>query len=628
MNLFSSISYNYNASRMESQPITADKLVPKVKELNTSWVSLTFLSSNYRTVTRELNTMQAVDLQTFLNTLCDTLANEGNNDPIAVLDALADLLPLESLMENAQTVEEALKQAAVSFQRAQYHAKIKSDGIPSTVGREVSRVLDSILTTINGFVKLLDFSALVDPDEETDPLSLQFRFQSMMEFFTVIGTVLATYAATSALSPTAVSAILLGIGFLAISWKYIKPQPRTLRNFTPISRDIENGQIPTSNGTSKGVKQIAKNIKAGFNVMVIGPPRTGKNQNVYAFVKEILRKEHPELAHMQAHYINTASISQLKNSPWGGGAAAYLAQLEKEMGSYADNMILIFDEIHNAYMLESNLGENLKNYLEAGGKFRHVIGITTVGGYEKYIKGNAFADRFERVYIENTGRDETIKIMNEYLIHAGKTEAVTQESIEEIYEIASKLPNARLPFHAINLLKKCVTSTDRTQDTPHEQELDDLIIKRDGLLASNALPSFDTLQSLNQEIEELQKVVDKEKKQIDAVFHAKDLVAKADEEAYKTILKVSKSALQTLKIDNAADSKLLKRWILINKFMKPALSSYVQKVAEEACLNIQISPDHVRSIHQANPEETDREGSPDSSLAAAPGSLANINEVV
>src|SRR5699024_4064117 len=75
----------------------------------------------------------------------------------------------------------------------------------------------------------------------------------------------------------------------------------------------------------------------------------------------------------------------------------------------------------------------------------------------------AFSLRFDRVDIENTSQDETLKILSDTLLRS-RSQPLTEDGvIDKIYEKSCELQNAPQPATSLKLLKRCINRTEKTQ---------------------------------------------------------------------------------------------------------------------------------------------------------------------
>ena len=138
-----------------------------------------------------------------------------------------------------------------------------------------------------------------------------------------------------------------------------------------------------------------------------------------AFAQAVERGDYPELKGKKVFYINTTALIGERNGPSVFTGGSVLKRISDAMGVNRKDIILVLDEIHNACKENSKAADQLKTYIDEGGDFPHVIGITTDEEYESYVKKNtAFSLRFDPVKIQNTSEDETLKILSDTLLQS------------------------------------------------------------------------------------------------------------------------------------------------------------------------------------------------------------------
>ena len=137
-------------------------LIQKIKLINAPWR----LKNNHE-VASTLKKMDPIDLQILLHELFRQIAREGHKDPATIIDRLADFLPIEKLLDKNkhETVDSNLKEAKKLFDQADYYFKTKSQNTPKTIRKEVSKILNGIVSLIGSLIKLFDITELFDPEE-------------------------------------------------------------------------------------------------------------------------------------------------------------------------------------------------------------------------------------------------------------------------------------------------------------------------------------------------------------------------------------------------------------------------------------------------------------------------------
>ena len=166
---------------------------------------------------------------------------------------------------------------------------------------------------------------------------------------------------------------------------------------------MRNGNF-LAQGRKESLDEMANIIKMNRHPILIGSSYVGKTLTAKAFALAIERGDYPELKGKIVFRINTADLISQK------AEINILNKISEMMGRHRQDIILVLDDIHLAYKNNEKIAEQLKLFLDENGAFPHVIGITTNKEYDNYIKdNNHFSLRFDRVNIENTSQNETLK---------------------------------------------------------------------------------------------------------------------------------------------------------------------------------------------------------------------------
>ncbi|MBD3366116.1 AAA domain-containing protein [candidate division WWE3 bacterium] len=218
------------------------------------------------------------------------------------------------------------------------------------------------------------------------------------------------------------------------------------------------------------IKEIA-NLLSGskkVNVMIVGPPGSGKTSIVKGIAEQIIKgTEYEKIANKRIVSVESgALVAGAKSS---GDVAAKFKLVMKDALESGD-IILFFDEIHN---LVSGVGGDatevssvysiLEPYLSTGQI--QVIAATNRKTYRKYIEPNgAFARLFHVVDIEPSTNEETKDILKYLSFDIEEEEGVliTLPAIKKIIRLSSKLIQERVfPDKAVDVLNRCVRVVSR-----------------------------------------------------------------------------------------------------------------------------------------------------------------------
>jgi len=200
------------------------------------------------------------------------------------------------------------------------------------------------------------------------------------------------------------------------------------------------------------------------NVMIIGPPGSGKTSIVKGIAKSVVEGiEFEEIANKRIVSIEMgALVSGATNS---GDMAQKFQKIMEEVTKSGD-IILFFDEVHNLVSGVSNdetdvssIYSILEPYLSTG-KIQ-VIAATNRKTFRKYVEPNgAFARLFHIVDIDPSTGEETEDILKHLSFGIESTEGplVTFLAIKKIVRLSQDLIQERVfPDKAIDVLNRCVS---------------------------------------------------------------------------------------------------------------------------------------------------------------------------
>jgi hypothetical protein len=550
----------------------------------------------------KLKIINPVELTKVLqNFFIELVQEDAITDPVTVLNRLASIIPLSKMKAAAQPeITDVLQEAKDMFEEAKLYIQIKEESISLAPGikARISAVLDGIISVIESIIVAFGIGDFSKPPE-TD-LHADFKSQKIMmllSIFSMITTMILPLlgAATGGLI---IGGIFLGIAALSTIWPFIKPKtthlPANAENWT---KQVQNGGF-VAQGRKESIDEIANIIKINRHAILVGPSRVGKSLTAKAFAQAIERGDYPELKGKIVFRINTSDIVGQTASFLGGGNTI-LNKISAAMGRHRNDIILVLDEIHMACKNNEKIADQLKTFLDENGEFPHVIGITTEEEYDKQVKDNhAFSLRFDRVNIENTSQDETLKILGTTSLRSRSNPIIQEDVLEHIYEESCKVKDAPQPATSLKLLKRCINKTEKTQRSPTEKKITEVsnkILSLRSLSAACQGRKKDTkvqIVELERQMQELQETLITEQRELDKLFKAKDLLNRVTKQTYSSVLKMSAIAQKTI---NAKNEKQLK-FFLINELLRQTLKSHIEKTAKAAGVKAVIDKELVDEV--------------------------------
>jgi len=601
MNSFNSI--NSSSSHLTT-PLSPEDSSAIVRQLK-----LIAVNRFFRPETTTLNKLETIDpeeLTKILHRLFSELLHLNSmKDPVQCLERLAAVLPLEKI-QGAVHVEDALEEAKNMFEEAKLFLQMSQGNSSPTIRARISTLLDGILAALESIIMAFGMGDFFQPAESG--MHADFKSQKIIMLLSLFGmiTTMILPLLGIATGGIIVGAIFLTIIALSILWPYIKPRPSHLPgNAQNWTQQVQHGGF-VAQGRKQSLDEIADIFKRHRHAMLVGPSRVGKSLTAKAFAQAIEQGDYPELKGKVVFRINAADIVDQKPSFLGGGSNI-LKEISAAMGRHRDEVILVIDEAHMlCKSKKSIIADQLKLFLDKGGAFPRVIGITTKAEYEEHVEKNvAFALRFEKVDIENTSEDETIKILSDTILSHPSKPLMANNVLGDIYERSGK-DEAPQPTSALQLLERCITRTERKQKSRMAKEMLEISAAIESLrsqaIAYRGVRHYTAkIASLEKKRAELQKKEDEGKDDLDTLFRSKDLLDRVIKETYTSLIKMStlletpgKSSVEeaepdtmmgkeqskakiTQKTMTTKNEKQLKLFLLLHKSLAPFLYSHIEK---------------------------------------------------
>ena len=240
------------------------------------------------------------------------------------------------------------------------------------------------------------------------------------------------------------------------------PQPEDVRfkesHLAKYGRDLtalaRAGKLAPVIGRREEMKDLARILNQAIrnNAMLVGEAGVGKTAVVEGLAQYAAQPDAHESVR-NYHFIEVTLVSLIAG---GGSAGSRLLEVLKAAEADPD-LVLFFDEFHAL----AGAADLLKPTL-AQGKV-HCIGATTIAEYQKHIESDhALARRFQRVWIAEPSRDETVQILqglrSKFQLHHGLE--ISDEAIEATVDFTIRhVAGGRLPDKAMILLDQACAQT-------------------------------------------------------------------------------------------------------------------------------------------------------------------------
>lgn len=352
-----------------------------------------------RDLKQRVSDLKDEDLLQFLHFMAQEIANAS--EPREWLEKLFQLIPEKNLsaacnFDGSKESTEALLQTARRF------LDIIQKKPPSSWKIYWEAFLDVCVSVLETFVCAFGLEGFFNPAEsKIDGDMKGSRIMQLTALSGMLASMLAPFLEPSR-AASVVGWTIFTATSLSIVFPYIRPRPSRLllaRNWT---KEIREGRLVPPTGRKKILNQVSYALISPGGTkalpMLVGQTGAGKTAIAQAFVSAVERGEYPELKGKTLFYYNTGD---LKGTDTFTGRSQILRDIESGLGKHAKDVILIFDEIHQACKetqgSAGNLGEQLKTRLDPqSSAFPLVIGITTEEEFFRdiYREHPAFARRF------------------------------------------------------------------------------------------------------------------------------------------------------------------------------------------------------------------------------------------
>ena len=288
---------------------------------------------------------------------------------------------------------------------------------------------------------------------------------------------------------------------------------------TDFTKKAQQGKLDPVIGRDDEIRHTIQVLsrRTKNNPVLIGEPGVGKTAIVEGLALRIINKDVPEsLSHKRLMGLDMGAL--IAGAKYRGEFEERLKAVLDEVKASNGNIILFIDEMHTVVGAGGNSGSmdasNLLKPALARGEL-HCIGATTLKEYQKYIeKDQAFARRFQPVYVAEPKVEETISILRgikeKYELHHGVR--ISDASLVSAAVMSNRYITDRfLPDKAIDLIDEAASKLRMSIDSKpeHLDELDrrliQLKIEREALKKENDSASKERLKKIEEEISTLEK---------------------------------------------------------------------------------------------------------------------------
>lgn len=283
----------------------------------------------------------------------------------------------------------------------------------------------------------------------------------------------------------------------------------------------EAGKLDPVVGREEEIRRVIQVLarRTKNNPVLIGEPGVGKTAIAEGLALRITNRDVPEvLLNKKLMALDLGSL--VAGAKYRGEFEERLKAVVKEVTSAEGGIILFVDEIHTLVGAGKSEGamdasQILKPAL-ARGELR-CIGATTLDEYREYIeKDKALERRFQTVLVEEPSVPDAITILRglkeKYEVHHGVR--ITDAALVSAVKLSHRyITNRFLPDKAIDLMDEAASRLGiEINSVPHsideiQRKVMQLQIEREALLKEKDQGARERLQTVEREVEELNKNV-------------------------------------------------------------------------------------------------------------------------
>ncbi len=550
-----------------------------------------------------MNILKSCSDEFIIEKLCYAISSRDDRQ----VQFLSEVLSLEQLqsMTKVKDVFEFAKNEALYLPKPSSQKMFTFSGVQF----RPSSIIQYFVKTIT---KAFDIDLDTPPENRWDAqLQLQafgamlvaggWIFETLFSFFGTITKVIA-----------AASGIFLSVFAVTHVYQryFAKPEAICKDRITNLNRKAEEKGLKTAIGRQKEMQQLIASLtrislakpKIAF---LVGPPGVGKTQLVESLAVKMNEKRIPELDGKTLFAVNTASLVEMG----GFDSSGYKSRLDlifKAIEGHEKNVILFFDEAHNAATSEESHGrgfliEQLKTRLLE----RNISAIlaTTEEEFNEFISPNkAFVERMEIIEMKSLGDRETALVLQEEV--QNEKIPLAKDVIETVLEIGNHhdlFKNRANPRKSFDIIQRAIQWVIAWRPIRLSKELEEKEIELATAKANCALLAhsqeiplvlIDRIGKLETEVKDLKSAVKTQNAAFDGIFYLRELESTYFKNHCQMVHRLSEKNTEELEKKYLFSKLLLS---CVRKEIKEKVSEFAKKYHEE--IPLEVTSDLMLSLY-------------------------------
>lgn len=535
-------------------------------------------------------------------------------DPLAALDALLEEFSLEEILKAVKKKHPeftSIREAASIISQASscIGPEVPQETVLQAIARLSKALLRKLLHMLDSLLSALGIDDLFAPSE--NEFQAAHKLQKIILLISILSGLLTLFSLSSIGIETALiigGAVLSAAALSAIYIRFLRPFPENLpyaRNLTEEALQKKETRYLRREALDRLASFIADGSEVKRPVLLVGPSRAGKTKLVEDLSLAIRSGIYPKLKDMQVFYFSTADLiaSSYSGGIWGDSDRV-LQKIADAMGRHKKETILVFDDIHAACRKGDNyyFSDRLKAFLDRKENgFFHFIGVTDDEEYSETILPNdpGFDSRFRKMHLKSATKEETLAVLREAW-HKQKDAPLMEEgALEHLYDsvrgsnLLSKMPE---PYSSLLVLNGCLEKIEAGWTSKSSREKSRLMDERRACLEKAALSGTGAIKRINEHkfsmegleasLLELENVIAKELKQLDAIKRKRDDLSEKRSALFQAASKVAGFKEVPTSQEDVLTSK---RFIFLLGIYIPLLESLIATEASNAELEVVLS---------------------------------------